>query len=310
MAILFRPVFPVDHTHWLPALEKEFAQDDLRIAPAHGDPEDIHYIIGWRLAREDRDKWPNLKAVLSLSAGVNQYINHPAFPHHAALIRMLDPGLKQSMVEYVTAFVMRFHRRLDDFAVPSRALDWTPPIPALAPERTVGIMGLGDLGLACIQALRPFGFKLRGWSRTPKTVDGLTCFTGRPALRDFLIGTDILVCLLPLTPETENILNKETLSMLPQNACLINAARGNHVVDQDLIDLLDNGHLYRAALDVFREEPLPDNHPFYNQHHIIMTPHIAAITMPQTGVPVLRQTIELLEKGLIPAGTVDLDRGY
>ncbi len=309
MAILFRPFFPVDHTHWVPALQKEFAGYDLRIAPDYGADEDIEYLIVWRLEKQDTDRFPNLKAVLSLSAGVNQYIGHPGFPRGAQLVRMLDPGLKQSMTEYVSGFVLRFHRRHDDYTS-GAPLDWTPPIPALASQCSVGIMGLGDLGLACLEALRPFGFKLRGWSRTQKTIEGVTCFAGDRGLGKFLMQTDILVCLLPLTPETEDILNRDTMARLPQGASIINAARGKHIVEQDLIDLLDSGHLYRAALDVFRKEPLPEDHPFLGHGKIIATPHIAAMTMPLTAAPVLRAAIEKLEAGEKPAGLVDLDKGY
>lgn len=309
MAVLFRPFFPVDHTHWVPALQQELESFDLRIAPEAGAPEDIEYLIVWRLEKEDVNRFPNLKAVLSLSAGVNQYIGHPGFPRGAKLIRMLDPGLKQSMTEYVAGFVLRFHRRHDDFA-DGAPLDWAPPIPALASDRAVGIMGLGDLGLACLEALRPFGFMLRGWSRAPKSIQGVSCFAGKGQLGAFLEGTDILICLLPLTDETQDILNRETLSRLPRGASVINVARGRHLVDEDLLALLDNGHLYRAALDVFREEPLPEGHYFLTHPKVIATPHIAAITMPQTAAPVLRRSIEQLKTGEIPAGLVNISRGY
>lgn len=311
MATLFRPLLPIDHTHWIPALETLFKDEDFRIEPETGDPADIHYLITWRLAEGDKERFPNLKAVLSLSAGVNQYTGHPEWPEHAALIRMLDPGLKQSMTEYVTGFVLRFHREHDHFTAAGRNTDWSDVIvPAMATERRVGFMGIGDLGLACINSLRPFGFQLRGWSRNLKNIDGVQCFAGREQLKAFMVETDILVCLLPLTKETEDILNKETMGMLPQRASVINAARGKHIVDDDLISLLDSGHLSMAALDVFRKEPLPDDHPFWDHPKIIVTPHIAAVTMPQTAAQVIKETIELIEKGGKPAGLVDLTRGY
>lgn len=309
MTLLFRPHFPIDYTHWIPALKCTFADMDLRIFPDSGDPGEIEYLILWRLAEGDRKGWPRLKAVLSLSAGVNQYIGHPEFPAGARLIRMLDPGLRQSMTEYICSFVLRFHRRHDDYG-PGVALDWDPPIPSLAGARAVGIMGLGDLGAACLERLKPFGFRLRGWARTPKQIEGVTCFAGKGQLAAFLAETDILVCLLPLTRETENILSRKTLALLPQGASVINAARGGHIVDEDLIALLESGHLYRAALDVFRKEPLPGNHPFYTHPQIIVTPHIAAVTMPQTAAPVLRKSIEMLARGDDPPGLVDFEKGY
>ncbi|MCB9990395.1 MAG: glyoxylate/hydroxypyruvate reductase A [Rhodospirillales bacterium] len=310
MAILFRPSFPIDHTHWIPVLKTVFAGQDFRIAPNIGNPADIHYIIGWRLSAGDRDGWPNLKAVLTLGAGVNQYTGHPEFPQNARLIRMLDPGLRQSMTEYVTGFVLRFHRQIDQYAVPGDIMDWNPPIPALAKDRTVGIMGIGDLGRACLDALKPFGFQLKGWSRTPKTYEGMRCFAGPKDLQAFLNNTDILVCLLPLTPETRGILNKDTLGQLPSGAYVINAGRGQHIVDHDLLTMLDKGHIAHAALDVFSKEPLPQDHVFHAHPRVIVTPHIAAISMPHTAGPVLKESIDLLESGKMPAGLVDMECGY
>ncbi len=310
MAILFRPLLKIDHTHWIPALRPLFAGRDFRIEPETGAAEDIEYLITWRLTDGDKTRFPNLKAVLSLSAGVNQYIGHPDFPENARLIRMLDPGLKQSMVEYVAGFVLRFHRCHDRFSAAGRAVDWDDIIPATASQRQVGIMGAGDLGLACMDALKPFGFGLRGWGRSEKTIAGVDHYAGQAALPAFLDGLDILVCLLPLTPETENILNKDTLARLAPGACLINAARGRHVVDEDLIALLDSGHLAMAALDVFRKEPLPGDHPFWDHPQVIVTPHIAAVTLPETAGPVLRQSIDAIDAGRQPAGHVDRHNGY
>lgn len=312
MALLFRPLIPVDYSHWIPALQQAAAAHghDLRIAPDIGDPEDIEYLIAWRLEEGDRTAWPNLKAILSLSTGVNQYIGHPEMPDGARLVRMIDPGLTRSMAEYVTSFVLRFHREHDRITGAGTDVHWGGIMPKLAHQRRVGIMGMGILGQACAAALRPFGFGLQGWSQSPKVIEGVDHFAGSVHLPDFLRTSEILVNLLPLTAATENILNRDTLSQLPRGACLINVARGKHLVEEDLLSLMDEGQIAYAALDVFRREPLAANHPFRKQPRILVTPHIAAITMPDTAIPVLLDVIRMMEAGENPAGLVDPERGY
>lgn len=310
MAILFRPVFDYDHRDWVPALRQTFTDHDFRIAPDSGNPADITYLIGWKLFEGDRNAWPNLKAVLPLSTGVDRFIGHPDFPEGAQLVRMIEPGLNQGMAEYVASFVLRFHREHDRWHEEQRAGRWTHGIPPLASDRTVGFLGLGNLAGGCIKMLQPFGFHITGWSRGKKNIPGVESFHGMEHLKSFLSGCDILVCLLPLTPETENILNHETLSALPRGACLINPARGRELVDEDLLSLLDSGHLSYAALDVYRKEPLPPGHPFWHHPRILMTPHIAAVTIPQTGAIALLQAIETIEAGGTPAGLIDPAKGY
>lgn len=310
MAILFRPVFGFDETDWLPVLKKELADFDLRVGENVGNPADIHYLIGWKLFEGDKTAWPNLKAVLPLSTGVDRYIRNPHFPDNAMLVRMIEPGLNQGMAEYVASYVMRFHRNHDRWNGVADEHYWDPHTPKLAHQRTIGFLGLGNLAQSCINVLKPFGFKIRCWSRTAKTMTGIETFHGNDQLKTFLKECEILISLLPLTPETENILNRDTLSALPRGAHLINPARGAQVVDADLIALLDEGHLSYAALDVFRKEPLPVDHPFWGHPNIHMTPHIAAITIPETGAQALRRAIETIEAGGIPAGLVDRLKGY
>lgn len=310
MAVLFRPVFKNDTRDWVPALKKELKDFELRIAPDIGNPADIHYLIGWKLFEGDKTAWPNLKAVLPLSTGIERYINNPDFPDNAKLVRMIEPGLNQGMSEYVASYVLRFHRDHDRWAGIPDAQYWDPHIPKLAKDRTIGFLGLGNLTQSCIDTLKPFGFNIKGWSRTEKTIPGVSSFHGPEQLKPFLKDCEILICLLPLTPETENILNNDTLSTLPKGACLINPARGAELVDEDLIKLLNSNHLKYAALDVFRKEPLPDDHPFWSHQRIFITPHIAAITMPETGAIALRQAIETIEAGRTPPSLIDRDKGY
>lgn len=309
MAVLFHPLIPVDKTHWLPLLRAALADYDLRVWPDIGNAADITAMITWRVFPDTATAYPNLKTILSLSAGVNQYIGHPDFPKGAQLIRMIEPGLSQGMMEYVLSYVMRFHKRHDHMAALSQG-PWGSVIPALCAERRVGIMGLGEMGGACARALCALGFQVNGWSRTQKNLPGVNGFTGKDGLNDFLSQTDILVCLLPLTAETQDILNSETLSRLPRGACVINAARGKHLVEEDVLALLESGHLDQLALDVFRAEPLAPDHPFHAHPRLHVTPHLAAITRPETGVQSLKRTLDQLQRGETPSGLVDLQRGY
>jgi glyoxylate/hydroxypyruvate reductase A len=310
MAVLFRPVIPVDNSHWIPQMKRTLIHHDLRIWPDHGNKADITYMVAWKLFPGDAHEYPNLKAILSLSAGVNQYVGHPELPAHAQLIRMVEPGLSQGMREYVLSYALRFHRRHDHMKALSEELPWGNSVPALSHQRKIGVMGLGEMGMACVSALQSLGFAVNGWSRTPKDLPSVTCYAGLEGLDDFLGDSEILICLLPLTPETKGILNKDTLSKLPRGACIINAARGKHLVEDDLIPLLDSGQIDQVALDVFQEEPLPLTHPFRKHPRIHMTPHVAAITMPETGAESLKTAIEQIEQGIRPKGWVDLKRGY
>lgn len=310
MAVLFRPVIPVDNSHWIPQMRRTLVGHDLRIWPDHGDKTDITYMVAWKLFPGDAHEYPNLKAILSLSAGVNQYVGHPEFPAHADLIRMVEPGLSQGMREYVLSYTLRFHRRHDHMTALSKELPWGNTVPALSHQRTIGIMGLGEMGMACANALLALGFNVNGWTRTPKTTPGISNFAGPAQLDDFLASSEILICLLPLTQGTKGILNKDTLSKLPYGACVINAARGKHLVEDDLIPLLESGQIDQVALDVFQEEPLAPNHPFRKHPRIHITPHVAAITMPETGAESLKEAIEQIERGERPRGWVDMKRGY
>jgi glyoxylate/hydroxypyruvate reductase len=281
--VLFRPVRDNDVALWAGPLKHALAGHDFRIAPDIGRAEDVDYLVNWRLFTGDKTKWPKLKAVLSLSTGVNQYIGYPDFPAGAKLVRMIEPGLNDGMRAYVTAHVLRLHLDMAQMEHNQRAGFWSNDLVPVPRQTRVGILGLGNMGQAVIDGLRPHGFQLRGWARTPKNIAGVHCYAGADQTRAFLSGCDILVCLLPLTTETENILNAETLAQLPRGAALINVARGHHVVDGDLIATLDSGHLRHAVLDVFREEPLPQTHPFWAHPRITVTPHNSATTQPDTG---------------------------
>ena len=271
-------------------------------------PERVDYVVyAPSSPLQDFSPYTRLKAVLSMWAGVesiqgNQTLTVP-------LARMVDPGLTEGMVEYVTGHILRYHLGIDRH-ITSNDRIWRPDVaPPLARNRRVSILGLGSLGMACANAAKGLGFDVAGWSRTPKTIDAFKTFSGKGGLVEILKRADILVLLLPLTDETEDLINRETLSLLPNDAVLINPGRGHLIVDEDLLDALEH-NLAHATLDVFRTEPLPSDHPFWDHPRITVTPHIAAETRPATAARVIAQNIKRAENGQELLHLVDRQAGY
>jgi glyoxylate/hydroxypyruvate reductase A len=213
-------------------------------------------------------------------------------------------------VEYVAHAVLRYFRRFDDYERQARDGVWTPLPPRVKSAFTVGVLGLGKLGVPVLRALRQLGFPVRGWSRTPKDLPGVETFAGMDTLDAFLAGTRVLVSLLPLTPETNNLLDRAQLSKLPEGAYLINVARGAQVAEPDLLALIRAGHIAGATLDVFRNEPLPAPHPFWSEPRITITPHVSALTLREEAVRQIVAKIGLLERGELVSDVVDRQRGY
>lgn len=282
-------------------------------ADAH-DPAAIDYIFVWKPAAEAFEGLSNLKAVLSFGAGVDALLRHPRLPERP-IVRFVDAQLTQQMSDYVLANVLMHTRLYTRFRMDQEARRWTQLYPPPAWEISVGVMGLGVLGLDAIRHLKVFGFNLRGWSRSPKSVDGVEVFTGPHQFDAFLSGTDILVNLLPLTPETEGILNYETFSKLRRDGLtdgpvVINAARGGHQREADLVRALTDGTLRAASLDVFEVEPLPTTSPLWALPNVVLTPHIAGASSEKTGVAYFSKVILDHEAGRPLPNVVDVARGY
>ena len=280
-----------------------------RIWPDIGDPDEVRYLAVWKPPDDIAATFPNLELLFSVGAGVDQF-DLTQLPPHIPLIRMIDPGIRESMIEYATMAVLALHRDLVDFIAQQRDQVWREIQIASASSRRVGVMGLGLLGQAVLERLKVFGFPLAGWNRSPRSISGVTCYAGESALPEFLAQTDILVCLLPLTAETRGILNRDLFEVLPRSAKLVNVGRGGHLVADDLIDALDRGVLSAAVLDVAEPEPLPTGHPFWTHPRILLTPHNASMTIPESAVDYVLETIGRHRRGEALPGLVDRERGY
>lgn len=300
-----------DPTEWETALRTEIPDLDFRVWPENvGNPDDIDIVLTWQPPRALLASFPNLKAILSAAAGIEHILRDPELPPGVPIARLIDPGLQTGMLEFVTMEVLRHHRRAPEYQAQHRTGDWKLLRQTLSRDRRIGILGLGHLGAACGEMLTRFGFPVSGWARSQKDIPGIKSYTGEDGLFSLLEQTDILVCLLPLTPDTEDILDATTLGALPRGAVLINAARGKHIVDDDLIEALDSGHLSGATLDAFRTEPLTGDHPFWSHPKITLYPHAAAWTLPESAAPVIADNIRRAYHGEELYGRIDVRRGY
>ena len=308
-ALLFQSIgYPLQL--WTPHLTRLRPDLDIRTEAEPGRPEDIHYCIAWKPKPGSLAALPALKVVFSMGAGVDAIVADPTFPRHVPLSRVVDPTLSQSMTEYVVMNVLYWHRRMHDLQSLQRLRKWRQIASPRAEHIRVGLLGFGILGQAAANALKALNYRLSGWSQTPKAAEGVTTFHGRDGLVPFLNQTDILVCLLPLTPDTRGILNASLFSSLPPGACLVNAARGGHLIEEDLVSALDSGHMRGATLDVFASEPLPDTNPLWVHPKVVVTPHSAAATDPAAFMAHVARTISRVDEGLPPENLVDFSRGY
>ena len=298
-----------DAVAWRREMLRRLPGLDFRVWPELGDPAEIDLALVWKPPPGLLAGLPNLRVVLSLAAGVDAMLGDPTLPD-LPVCRLIDPSLTRAMSEFVLLQVLKYHRGLDHYARRQREGRWDLRLPPPPSATAVGIMGLGELGSDAAATLRGHGFAVRGWSRSPKALDGVACFAGAAGLTDFLAGTAILVCLLPLTAGTRGILNAELFARLPAGARVINVARGAHLVDVDLIAALDSGHLAHASLDAFVTEPLPEDHPFWRHPLIDVTPHAASFGLPEIAADGVVDNIQRLREGRPLLHVVDRARGY
>lgn len=292
---------------WLAGLRAALPEATVEVW-APGAPQADHAVV-WAPPQQFIDEQPGLRGIFNIGAGVDALMKL-RLPDGAMVVRLDDAGMSVQMAEYVCHALIRHFRELDGYQADVAQGKWSYRKPRLRSDWPVGIMGLGVLGARVAQAVATFEFPVNGWSRTPKALQGVRCFAGTAQLDDFLRASKVLVCLLPLTPETRDILDRRTLSLLQPGAYLINVARGAHLVDDDLIALIDEGHLAGATLDVFRTEPLPASHAFWKHPAITVTPHTSARTLREESIAQIAGKIRALQRGEAVAGVVLRERGY
>lgn len=282
---------------------------DLRMSPEEADPAGVAYLV---LAPngpvQDFGPYTGLKAVLSLWAGVEVAIGLD-LPEEVPLVRMVEEGLTLGMIDYVVGHTLRHHLDIDRF-VRSGPVPWEEGAPPLARDRTVAVLGLGALGAACAERLAQNGFRTLGWSRSPKEIPGVDCRSGEDGLETVLREAEILSLLLPQTPDTLRLLDARRIGMLRPGACIVNAGRGPLIDHAALLAALDEGRIRHATMDVFDEEPLPPDHPYWRHPRVTVTPHIASVTRPETASEALVAQIARGERGEAFRHVVDRAKGY
>jgi glyoxylate/hydroxypyruvate reductase len=308
MAILYRSDAP-RAAAWARYFAEHAPDLDFRVSPHVGNLEDIEYLIAWQAPREFIASLPRLKVFFSSGAGVD-HVDFSAVPAHVPIARMVEPGIINGMVEYVSLAALALHRDFFDYVALKASRRWNALEVPPASSRTIGVMGMGVLGQAVLERLATYGFQLRGWNRSLRTLPSVQSFAGPEQLQPFLAGCDVLVCLLPLTAATRGILNRELFAMLPADASLINVGRGPHLVNADLIEALDSGHLSRAILDVTDPEPLPPEHPFWVHPRVFVTPHVASMTQPESAAPILLENVRRHQRGEPLLHVIDRASGY
>lgn len=288
-----------------PSLDVHFWSDE------SVDPADVGYVMVWEPPRGWLASLPNLEVVFSSGAGVDHITRDPSWPKDLPLVRMGGSDMAQRMGEFVVWSALSLLRETRDFALGQAAHEWRyKEVEHSAPQMTVGIMGLGNLGIGSARMLSAVGFKIRGWSRTAKEIEGIETFAGAQEFETFLSGTDIVVCLLPATAETKSLLNAQAFSALPRGAGVISVGRGQHVVEDDIIAALDAGHLSGAVVDVFDKEPLATESPLWDHPKVIVTPHIASTPSRQEKADFVASSIRRHRSGQTLSNVFEAGRGY
>jgi glyoxylate/hydroxypyruvate reductase A len=298
---------PDAYTHSMQALMPDL---EVRLWPDVGDPAEIDFALTWKAEPGVLASFPNLKAISSLGFGVDHLFDDDTLPEGVPLVRLAEETLTGQMSEYAILGILRHHRMLGGYETAQGEGRWARELPPDTGATSVGILGLGVIGADCAAKVCGLGFPVRGWSRSPRALPGVECFHGADGLAPMLAASHFLVCLLPLTPQTRGIVNAHTLAALPTGAYVINAARGGHVVDTDLLAAIESGHIAGAMLDVFNHEPLPRDHPYWAHPKITVTPHIAGLCVPRLMAPQIVENIRRVRAGRPLLNLVDRARGY
>jgi glyoxylate/hydroxypyruvate reductase A len=309
MALLFYSEYD-DPQDWGKHLKDAIPGLDFRVWPDVGNVEQIEAAIVWKAPEGELRKYPNLRLIINLGAGVDSIVQDRSLPQGIPIVRISDPDMSRMMAQFVLAAVLRHYRDFVPFARAQKERRWHYLHPREAPTCSVGVMGLGSLGATAAKELVRQGFNVAGWARTPKSIEGVESFHGKDGLGPFLARTEILAVMLPLTPETENILDARTLALLPRGAKIVNVGRGRLVDEDALIAALRSGQIAEATLDVFRTEPLPAESPLWDFDQVLVTPHLASVAIPRTAARQVAENLRRLKAGEPLINVVDPARGY
>lgn len=298
-----------DVSDWVDGLAAEDRNLPVEVWPNIKDKEKVFGAVVWNHPEGSLQDFPNLKFISSMGAGVDHVLKDKTLPQDVPIVRIVDADLTRAMSQYIIAAVAYFHRRIAKYTEDKRNAVWdqeAPPEVALS----IGILGMGVLGSDAARKLAALGFEVCGYSHSPKHVEGVKSFSGKEGFLPFIESVNMLICLLPLTEQTKDILNIDLFVKMQKGSYLINVARGGHLVEEDLLSALEKGYLAGAFLDVYKEEPLPEGHPFWQHPKIMMTPHIASITNPKAAIPQVVQNYHAAKAGKELHNKVDMGKGY
>jgi glyoxylate/hydroxypyruvate reductase A len=298
-----------DPEPWRRAFAAAFPDMPFEVWPHVKDRNAVRYALVWNPPPGLLKTLPNLKAVLALGAGVDALLADPTTPQ-LPVVRLRDAGLAPQMAEYAIYAVLHFHRSMPAYREQQAAARWQPLAPVLASQWPVGVMGTGIIGGLIARHLVALGYPVRGWSRSGTSIDGVEGFAGDARLDAFLSGCRTIVNVLPLTPQTAGILNTRTFAAMPRGSYVVNIGRGGHLVESDLLAALDSGHIAGAMLDVFEQEPLDASHRFWSHPGVVVTPHIAGVTVAAEAEAQVIANVMRMERGEQPVGVVDREKGY
>jgi glyoxylate/hydroxypyruvate reductase A len=309
MILLMTPIFAPAQV-WRDCFAREMPDLEVRFWPEAGDRAQVDVVACGRMPDNALRSLPHLKLIVSLFAGQDLFLSDKTIPDNVPVVRAANPDGDQMMTETVILHVLRHHRQIPELLLAQQKGEWASPKRLKTRDRKVGIMGLGPIGVAAAKAVRDLGFQTAAWVRRPRTLEGVEIFHGPDQLANFLARSEIVVNLLPNTPETEDILGAKNFALMPKGASVINLGRGPQIVDADLIAALDSGQLVAATLDVFREEPLPKEHPFWQHPRVTVIPHASRGQFPADITPIICNHIRRLQRGEKMTDVVDLKAGY
>ena len=308
-AMLFYSKFD-DAEDWRDHLVRAMPGLDFRPHPDVGNPADIESAMVWKAPPGEMRKYPNLRLIVNIGAGVDYILKDDTLPPGVPIMRLVDPEQNRMMAQYVLLTVLRYHRDFPALEKQRREKRWQYIHPRECASLPIGIMGIGNIGSHVATELVRQGFPVSGWSRTPKSVEGVTTFHGRDQIKAFLARSQVLVLIMPFTPETDGIVDRDVLYALPRGAKIINIGRGALIDEAALAAAIRDGQIGAATLDVFRTEPLPADHPFWGIEEITITPHLASIAVPRSASLQIAENLRRLRAGETLLNVVDRARGY